>query len=168
MTIWEKKHGPTAMGKIGAVAKGVFLTGEPIVEHAEYLLRFNGHSPERRLQLYARVARSDVTDKLFDKMSNATDPEIQAILAKGFKRAFEKNVSNHEAEDTSIEAAGAMLAHWKERREYVHRVEDQAKALARKFWLGSPEALETISSVTGSCNELKKKGWMQPDERNDW
>ena len=168
MSIWEKKRGPTKLGQAGAIAKGLFLSGEPIVEHAEYMLQFNGHGRERKLELYSRVARSDVTDKLFEKMDSSNDPDIQAILAKGFARAFSKNIESHEAEETSIYAAGAMLAHWKERREYVLRVEGQAKKLARKFWLGSPEALETISAVAGKCGELLKDRRLEPDERHGW
>jgi hypothetical protein len=161
--IWEKKLKPTLAGKAGAIAKGIFITGEPLVEYAEYLLRFNGNTPQEKLVLYTRVARSGITDKLYDKLKATNDPDLQAILAKGFKRAFEKAVDDHMADDTQQYAASAMRSHWRERREYVLEVASQAAELKKKFWMAS-EALETMDRVLERCDALKMHGWMK-DER---
>jgi hypothetical protein len=163
MNVWLKKQGPTRLGMVRALAKGIFISGEPLVEYAEYLLGFNGHDRQTRLALYRKVARSDISDRLFERLKVAKDPDIQAILAGGFERAFEKALRLHEAEDTQQYAAAAMLAHWKERREYVLHVRSQAAEFCKKFWVESSEALETMNRVLARCESLRHAGWMQKD-----
>lgn len=152
--IWERKMHPTVAGQCVAIAKGVFLTGEPLVERAEYLLRFPG-SRERVLELYRKVANSDVTDRVYEKFTNARDPEIRVILARGYMRAFEKAIDDHENDERLIESAGGVLYHWKIRRDYLDHVEEQTRTFAQRFW--EPEEVQEIMrQVHDRCMELKR------------
>src|SRR5574337_924477 len=101
MTLWQRTHGPTRKGQAAAIAKGIFISGEPLVEHAEYMLKCNGLAPSERLKYYARFARTDTTDRIYEKLADARDPEVQSILASGFLRSFDRALDKHDSETTS-------------------------------------------------------------------
>ncbi|MEW6034993.1 MAG: hypothetical protein AB1529_00130 [Candidatus Micrarchaeota archaeon] len=163
--IWYRNRGPTFAGKAKAIAKGVFISGEPLVEYADYMLRVNGLSADERLKQYSRIARSGDSDRIFEKLMQVRDPRAQAVLAAGFERCFDNSIESHKAEDTSQYAAAAMLAHWGERRRYVQKVEAQAKEFLKKFWVESEEAKQSMASVLEKIESLKGEGWMKEDKR---
>ncbi len=163
--IWYRNRGPTFAGKAKAIAKGVFISGEPLVEYADYMLRVNGLGREERLRHYGRIAKSGVTDRIFEKLMQVKDPAAQAILAAGFRRAFDEAVERHKSDDASQYAAAAMLAHWGERRRYVLGAEAQAKEFLKKFWVESEEAKQSMAGVLEKIESLKGEGWMKEDKR---
>lgn len=162
-SVWEKTHGPTKLGQAKAIAKGIFITSEPLVEHAEYMLSKNGLSPAERIKYFERFARTDVTDRIFDKFVQARDPEIRDILARGFGRSFERALANHDAEATSQYSAAAMLGHFREKREYVLRVLGQADEVLRKSFFCSEEAIGIFSGIKSRIEKMKGERWMEPD-----
>lgn len=164
-SVWQRDHGPTKLGQAKAVAKGVFVTGEPLVEHAEYMLSKNGLSREEKIKYFERFARSDVTDRIFQKMLEARDPDFRDILARGFKRSFESALDNHDSETTSQYSAMAMLGHLREKREYVLKVLAQADEVLRKSFLCSEETLDIFAGIKARIEKMKAERWM---EKSPW
>lgn len=160
-----RKHGPTTFGQISAVAKGVFLTGEPLVEHAEYMLTRNGLNDEERLKYHARFSRTDVTDRIYEKLLVERDPDIQTILARGYRNGFNKAIQNHEAQDTQKESAVGMLCHLRERKDYIQRVESQANGILRKSWLVSEGTIEVFHVILQKCQEARGRTWVEDGHR---
>jgi hypothetical protein len=163
-SLWHK-HGPTKLGQAGAITKGIFLTGEPLVEHAEYMLRQNGLDKEMRAKYYSRFARTETTDRIYRKLLETSDPEIQSILAKGFLKSFNRALDNHDSEVTSQYSASAMLGHFREKKEYVLKVLGQADELLRRSFLVSDAVCEVFSGIKERVEIMKTERWMEDDPR---
>ncbi|MEW6723287.1 MAG: hypothetical protein AB1324_08540 [Candidatus Micrarchaeota archaeon] len=159
----RKIHGPTRAGQLRAIAKGIFLTSEPLVEHAEYMLARRGLSREEKVKYYTRFARTDTTDRIFEKMLEARDQDFRDILARGFKRSFERALEKHDSETTSQYSAAAMLGHFREKREYVLKVLGQADEVLRKSFMCSEETVGIFADIKGRIEKMKGERWMEPD-----
>jgi hypothetical protein len=163
--IWETRHGPTKTGQAKAIVKGLFITGEPLVEHAEYMLSRNGLDRPGRLRYYSRFARTGTTDRIYEKLAEANDAEIQSVLAKGFLRSFNRALDNHDAETTSQYSAVAMMGHFREKKEYVLKVLGQAENLLRRSFLVSDAVREVFSGIKERIETMKGERWMEDDPR---
>jgi hypothetical protein len=150
------------LGRMAALARGVFISGEPLVEHAGYMLDQPGLASGERMRHCRRFASSSDTGRIFGRLMTEKDGALQEILAEGYFKGFVKALDEHLFLDTSQYPASAMLSRLDERRKYVLEVEGQCRDYLGRSWRGTGRSREMVLSVLVLCEALRDQPWMQP------